>query len=259
MKISTAFAMMKNMLSNLRSASRRHEFQSGWSDRIAPIDQAVMNQSRLWNDGSNLRASLSVSNGRAIEEEEKKDTRIEKKPVEVVDEIMAETPTFAMADLKQQIAVIKKRIKVLTEQGVRKDNLENEYHALDFLEARLKYPKVYQLFKWTTTNQAKVLDLLKKYKLHAVEMKDDGSGVQNIPQEAIDEIEKYAKAFAKVSKKLPQFRLIVDEPTFKEMQARLKKKDPILLALSPFGNWYYILGAWDAEVEYVDDLIFKGK
>ena len=251
------------MLKALRSASKRtNEFQTGWNERIAPIDEAVLNQSRIVggiNTPQDFRFATST-NVSSIQAEEEKDTRIEKKPVEVVKEILTEKPAFAMADLKGQIAVIKNRIKVLQEQGVSKSTLENEYHALDFLEARQKYSKVYDLFKWPTTNQEKVLKLLKTYKLHAVDMKQDGSGVQNIPHEAIDEIEKYVKAFAKVNKKKqPQFRLIVDEPTYREMMAKVQKKDPILLALSPFGNWYYILGAWDEEVKYVDDLIYKGK
>lgn len=251
------------MIKQLRSASRRtHEFQMSWNERIAPIDEAVLNQSRIVggiNTPSDFRFATNA-NVSVIQGEEAKDNRIEKKPVEVVKEILTERPTFAMADLKGQIATIKKRINVLQEQGVAKSTLENEYHALEFLEARQKYSKFYELFKWPTTNQEKVLKLLKTYKLHAVDMNQDGSGVQNIPHEAIDEIEKYVKAFAKVNKKKrPQFRLIVDEPTYKEMMAKVKKKDPILLALSPFGNWYYILGAWDEEVKYVDDLIFKGK
>ncbi len=248
-----------NMIKTLRSASKRNEFAPTWNDRIQPIDQAVLNKSRLWSDTPMNSISIGMSNRAAIEEEERKDNRIEKKPVDVVNEILTEKPVFSMADLKQQIKVIKKRIRVLEEQGVPKSNLENEYHSLEFLEARQKYPKLYELFKWPTTNQDKVLKLLDTYKLHAVEMKADGSGVENIPHEAIDEIEKYAKAFAKVTKKMPEFRLIVDEPTFQAMQAKAKKKDPILLALSPFGNWYYILGAWDEEVKYVDDLIYKGK
>ena len=37
------------------------------------------------------------------------------------------------------------------------------------------------------------------------------------------------------------------------------RKDPILLAKSPFGNWFYVLGAWDKEVQYIDDLIYYNK
>ena len=251
--------LIRNMIKNLRSANARQNFASGWNDRIQPIDQALLDRSRLWNDGGNIQTSIRMSNVAELEADAKADTRIEKKPVEVVNEILAEIPTFSSADLKKQIQVVQRRIKVLKEQGVR-DSLDNEHHALGFLKARQLYGKNQQLFKWTTTNQDKVGSLLSKYKLHMVDMKVDGSGVTNIPEEAITEIEKYVAAYEKINKKdAPQFRLIVDEPTYQSMMAKAKKKDPILLALSPFGNWYYILGAWDKEILYIDDLIYNGK
>ena len=252
-------AVVRNLIKLLHSATVRQEYASGWDTKLQALDRDLIRSSRTSNISTreNMRFSNSMSD---IEAEEAADKRLVKKPVEVVNEILAEIPTFKGSDLKKQVAVVSKRIKVLTEQGVVRSELENEYHSLAFLKARQVYPKVENLFKWPTTNQAKVEDLLKKYKLHIVEMSQNGAGVKNIPQEAIDEIEKYAAAYAKVVKKgIPEYRLIVDEPTYQEMQKAMKKKDPILLALSPFGNWYYILGAWDKEVEYVDDLIYNGK
>jgi len=252
-------AIIRNMIKLLHSATVRQEYSSGWNSQLPSIDRDLLRSSRSTNI-STMENSRFAINSKQMEEEESADKRLVKKPVEVVNEILAEVPNFNGSDLKKQIAVITKRIKVLTEQSVNKGELDNEYHALAFLKARQSYAKTGKLFKWTTTNQTKVEELLKKYKLHIVEMSQSGAGVKNIPQEAIDEIEKYAAAYAKVVKKgVPEFRLIVDEPTYQEMQKAMKKKDPILLALSPFGNWYYILGAWDKEVEYVDDLIYNGK
>jgi len=71
--------------------------------------------------------------------------------------------------------------------------------------------------------------------------------------EAIDEIENFEKAFAKVSDKDLELSLIIDS------DGKEKKKDPILLAHSPFGRWWYVLGVWDREVLYVDDIIYNGK
>ncbi len=71
--------------------------------------------------------------------------------------------------------------------------------------------------------------------------------------EALEEVDKYIKVCEKVRDDKPVFRLIIDDKG-KEM-----KKDPILLALSPFGKWYHFLGAWDEEVKYVDDIIYNGK
>jgi len=88
-------------------------------------------------------------------------------------------------------------------------------------------------------------------------MVDFSSYSKNIPMEAIDELEKFLKEYTKVTdeKDKPILRLIIDDvPESKE-----RKKDPILLASSPFGRYYYILGAWDKHVEIVDDLIYHGK
>jgi hypothetical protein len=71
--------------------------------------------------------------------------------------------------------------------------------------------------------------------------------------EAIDELEKFINSYNKVSNITPVLTLIIDEG------GKEDKKDPILLAGSPFGKWYYLLGAWDKEVEFVDDLIYHGK
>ena len=84
--------------------------------------------------------------------------------------------------------------------------------------------------------------------------------------EAIDELEKFMKEYEKVSPGTkPVLKLIIDDIPEKAPDGKVKgdsierKKDPILLASSPFGRFFYILGAWDKEVEIVDDLIYHGK
>jgi len=251
------FKAIKSLVRGLRSAYQRaNNFESQWDNRRNPIDSEVLNQSRLWSDGRITQGSINVSNGTAIEAAEKKDARIEKKPVEVVKEIIVETPVFEIKDLPQQLKVITKRLRVLKEQGVHDRDLENEKNALGYLKARQKYVKTFKLFRWATSNQASVIALTKKYKLHVVGLEE---WVKTLPVEAIDEIQKYAEAYAEVRKDKPEFRLVVNEQDWKEIQANRRKRDPILLALSPFGNWYYVLGAWDKEVQYVDDLIYNGK
>lgn len=255
------FKAVKSLIKNLRAQYKSHnEFESAWNNRMNPIDSEVLGQSRLWRDTPITSNSINISNGPAIEAEEAKDTRIVKKPIEVVKEITVETPTFTIKDLPQQLKVITKRLRVLKEQGVNERDLENEKNALNYLKARQKYAKNFGLFKWPTSNQASVIALTKKYKLHVVGLEE---WVKTLPSEAIDEIQRYAEAYAEVRKDKPDFRLIVNEKDWKEIAAMRKEKerqrDPILLALSPFGNWYYVLGAWDKEVQYVDDLIYNGK
>jgi len=131
-------------------------------------------------------------------------------------------------------------------------NMGNEDEALGFLKARKKYQKCGKLFCWATTTDELIDKLCKKYK---VRMVDFGSYQRNVPAEAIDELEKFVNAYDKVRNDTLILKLIVDD----KPDSPEKKKDPILLAASPFGAWWYVLGAWDREVEIIDDLIYHKK
>jgi len=77
---------------------------------------------------------------------------------------------------------------------------------------------------------------------------------KNVPNEALEQLEAYQKMWKKYrGEDTPEVGLVCDEG------GKEQKKDPILYASSPFGNWYYVLGAWDKEVEYVDEIIYGGK
>jgi hypothetical protein len=178
---------------------------------------------------------------------EKEDTRIEKKPVEVVNEILDEKPVIVTKDLAGQIKAVEKRIKVFKEQGC---GLSDEILALKYLKARQKGMKHWAKFNWAATTDVKVRELCSKYKLQVVGFQ---SYSRNVPMEAVEELEKYMAAYECVSEDKPELKLIID------VGGKEQKKDPILLASSPFGRWFHVLGAWDKEVEYVDDLVYKGK
>ena len=178
-----------------------------------------------------------------------KDKRILKKPVEIYEQIISETPKINLNNLDGQIKLVKERMKVL-EQHTRNVDLKHEKIAISYLKARKKYLKYKDEFKWAITNQDMIDKLCKKYKVKKVSF---GDYYRNIPKEGVDEIKKFGEALQNVSNNDPLFELIIDEGGKEE------KKDPILLATSPFGNWYYILGAWDKEVAIVDKLIYGGE
>jgi len=184
-----------------------------------------------------------------VEQKVAKDERIEKKPVEVFNEILMEEPKMNLVDLDKQIKMVQRRKEVLEDHLGQNDHSQ-ETEVLGYLKARKFLPKFGKEFKWPATNQQLIDSLCSKYKVMKVSM---GAYYRNMPMEAIDEIEKFSEAFSKVSKAKPLFELIVDSG------GKEQKKDPILLARSPFGRWYYVLGAWDKEVEIVDDLIYNGK
>ena len=205
----------------------------------------------LWNEGPipNITFSDNITWEGTGSTSEKKDKRIVKKPVEIYEQIISEEPKINLNNLDGQIKLVKERMKVL-QQHTRNVDLKHEKIAIGFLKARKKYLKYKDEFKWAITNQDMIDKLCKKYKVKKVSF---GDYYRNIPKEGVDEIKKFGEALQNVSNNDPLFELIIDEGGKEE------KKDPILLATSPFGNWYYILGAWDREVEIVDALIYGGK
>jgi hypothetical protein len=204
----------------------------------------VAQQAVYW-DGAN-EPDMAEGNVKCSPSE---DTRIVVKPKDVVDELVdKETPNLDFNNAGAKIKAIEKRAKFM------KDDLQitphDEYIAIGFLKARKKYARIKHKFPWAITTEAKMGALLSKYKLQIGSM----SGYHKcVPNEAVDEMEKFIKAFAKVSSAKPEFVLILDKGGKEE------KLDPILLAKSPFGFYYYILGAWDKEREFIDELFINRK
>ena len=177
------------------------------------------------------------------------DKRIETRPIEIYEKIISENPEINLKDLDKQINIVEQRMKDL-KKHLRGVNLIQEAQALQYLQSRKKYEKNKDKFKWAITNADLIGKLCKEYKVRLV---DISGYYRNVPTEGVDEIKKFAEAVEYVTNAEPTFKLIIDD------NGKETKKDPILLATSPFGNWYYILGAWDKEVEIVDDLIYKRK
>lgn len=175
------------------------------------------------------------------DESKRKDKRKVVKPKEVMGEILAEQPKMDLRDLDKQIKAIEKRRDFMEDDlglGVSEEN-----KVLNWLKNRKKYEKYKKLFNWNVTTNEEVTKLCSKYQLKTGSISDYK---RCIPQEALDEIESFIAAYKKVSKERPRITIIgdIDET----------KKDPIALGESPFGNWHYVLGAWDKEVEYMEEL-----
>lgn len=77
------------------------------------------------------------------------------------------------------------------------------------------------------------------------------SFVPDLPEDAIDAIEEYNEMCLEVCGKKTHFYLIANKEDFQKVNER---RDPILLAQSPFGFFWQILGAWDEEMIYLGDL-----
>jgi hypothetical protein len=255
---------LKALVKKLRSKSR-DAYRSGWQDNMPnQIDSNSITNNVVyssptvtsWTSFATAQTGTGISiQGQGVTtpqppydtSEKYGDKRIVKKPVEVVQEIVKEEPVLMLDGIEQQIKIVQKRIRILEEQNC---GVNDEKEALGYLKARAKYKKSRKDFKWAISNNDMIEKLQKKYK---VQLCSFASYVKCVPNEALDELEKYLNAYHKIRKDDPELKLITD------YQGPEHRRDPILLARSPFGRWWYVLGAWDKEVEIVDDLIIKGK
>ncbi len=84
-----------------------------------------------------------------------------------------------------------------------------------------------------------------------LESRGAGSFVPDFPSEAIKAMKEYTDMCVSLCNKKPIFYVIADG---KDFQTVNKRRDPILLAQSPFGHFWQILGAWDKEMVFLGDL-----
>lgn len=77
------------------------------------------------------------------------------------------------------------------------------------------------------------------------------SFLADLPKEAIQVMKDYNKATDKICGKQAVFYIIADKKDFEKKSIR---RDPILLAQSPFGHFWQILGAWDKEMLFLEEL-----
>lgn len=204
-------------------------FRSGW------VDTGVMEGFRVTND------AIAFS---STEKGQEEDTRIVKKPIEIKEEIISEIPQINLVDIDGQIKGIKRRIKLLKE--LEDISGKEEEEALQYLIARKKFLKDRDSFGWKVASYSKIDSLCKKYKVRKVSFENY---YKSVPTEALEELKKFICAFDKVTDTDARVELIIDDG------GKETVKDPILLAHSPFGRWWYVLGAWDKEIEILDELL----
>lgn len=115
---------------------------------------------------------------------------------------------------------------------------------------RAEYPKFESSFAfWPYTTNDAIVQLLDKYK-HLEAVRADES-IPDLPKDAIKAMQSYEELTEKVCGKKPIFYLIKEK---KQRDEIARRRDPILLAQSPFGFFWQILGAWDKEIKFLDEI-----
>lgn len=165
--------------------------------------------------------------------------KIAVKPIDVFDELERLPTPFSLEMLDQKIEMTKARA-AMVKQHYTKRELEG---ILERLEFRKKYsgPVKDYFSKFDTTSDEKIAKLLAKYKL---EQHTSDLFIPEFPDEAIATMTEYTKQVEKLTGKKPVFYVISEASDFKQ---KWDRRDPILLAQSPFGFFYDILGVWGPE------------
>jgi len=207
-----------------------------------------------------LQWSYDTTGGTSQKEVKKIDERKEVQPIEVFNEIKKEGLEPDFSKLDEKITAVENRIKILKEH-LKDEHLTDEHKALFFLKNRRTYLKTMKKnpLDWAMTNREAIDDLCKRYKLQTVPLKQYYTLV---PNDGVKEMSRYSKAYEAITGDKPIFELIikVEESKPEEKKERTKKdRDPILVANSPLGDFMFVLGAWDDEVEFVDEIIYQGK
>jgi len=168
------------------------------------------------------------------------------KPVDVLHELEMPPTPFLLIMLDEKISVLKDKASL-----IRQDYSKREVEALiERLENRKRYSEFRPFFEsFQSTTEEKISELLKNH-THLC-MKTSDIFIPEFPDIAIKRMKEYEDNMQKLCGKKPVFYVIAEHDKFREA---FKQRDPILLAQSPFGFFYSILGAWDKEMMLLSEL-----
>jgi effector-binding domain-containing protein len=181
-----------------------------------------------------------------------KPKKVKVKPKDVLDELGRIPSMWSLEHIDEKIDIMKDKVELLNQEYAQKEledfisRLENRKKLHDKDKDKRTFLSYFQQFDTTTDEKVKVLT--DKYSLV---MKDADIFVPEFPIEAVEIMKLFTSKVKKVTGKKPIYYVIAEEGMFKEKYAR---RDPILLAQSPFGFYYHILGAWDTEMVYLPEL-----
>jgi len=118
------------------------------------------------------------------------------------------------------------------------------------LENRRQYKEFEEGFNiWPYTTNEAIAAVIKAH-TH-LEAENCAAMIPDLPKDAINQITAYNKLTEKLCGRRTNFYLIKEKAKKSDVERR---RDPILLAQSPFGFFWQILGAWDEEVKFLEEL-----
>ena len=130
------------------------------------------------------------------------------------------------------------------------DAWRTDAHLIERLENRKKYDGDVKTFftQFDNTDDEKIEAFTEKHKFV---MKTSDIFIPEFPDDAVAIMKEYTERVEGVCEKKPVYYVIAED---KDFQKAYEKRDPILLAQSPFAFNWQILGAWDKEMLLLHEL-----
>lgn len=181
-----------------------------------------------------------------------KTKKVTVRPIDVVNELIRPPTQWSLEGIDAKIDILKDKEKLINQHYAKREVsglilcLENRKKYDDQTESGETFRMFFSQFD--TTSEEKIAELLSTYTL--VRNSAD-IFIPEFPDEAIVIMNEYTDKVEELCEKKPQFSVIAEEKDFKK---QYDKRDPILLTQSPFGFYYYILGAWDKEMILLSEL-----
>lgn len=231
---------------------------SGYDQEEEMEERAVnANESRYFIDfrpGRMNTTSIGIfSDGNESKPRKEETIKVSVKPIDVYNELEKIPTRWSLEGLDDKLGILRDKLSLIQNNA----NSKREVSALiELLENRKKYydkasdgQLFWQYFaQYDVTNDQKIQKLLGKYKLV---MESADIFIPEFPGEAIFTMTEFSKKCKELCNKDPKYFVIATEDSFNKVYGR---RDPILLAQSPFGFYYHILGAWDKEMLYLPEL-----
>ena len=176
-------------------------------------------------------------------------------PKEVYNLKMLHDQTFELnTDIEyvdKQVEDLKEKLNLLkAEEFDMQRGVDQISSILIRMENRKKYSEFKEFFEefpYTTTS--KIQELVKAHDY--LKLGEVAQFLADMPAEAVKIMKDYNSQTEKMCGKKAVFYIIADKKDFEKTE---KRRDPILLAQSPFGHFWQMLGAWDKEMLLIEEL-----
>jgi hypothetical protein len=153
--------------------------------------------------------------------------------------------------IKENVKTLKSKLNLIHgKEGAAKYGRQELESLIERIENRRRYVEFEdRIAEYPHTSSEAIGGILKKEEHLRCKLADEF--IPDFPKDAIEAMEDYTDLCIELCGKKPVFYVIADKKDFGVID---KKRDPILLAQSPFGFVWQILGAWDEEMIFLGDL-----